>query len=249
MSSFIFQLIVITLSSMVTMPTLCDAMFPHLARAASTNTGGIARTVSTITGPSNVPGADLFPFVGHAFAVGSAVNDYAAGRLTAGGALQQTTTTIASTAIASTACSALGFVATPLATMACMGALGYFSASTINSVVGPPNVPQITMCDQMRTIISNVPAKFSSSHLEFNGNTCKSSYEWIKAPFDIDTYEILLSNDGSISVTDRSGDFVIRYKFFGDKDLNIAQKLNGVVVTDERMSDFVKDVRAILYKQ
>jgi hypothetical protein len=245
--SFIFRFTIIISLIMLTAPTLCDAVFPHLARAASTNSGSIARTVSSVAGPSSAPGASLFPLIGHAFAVGTAVSDYATGKVTAGGALQQTTTAVASTAIASTACSALGFVASPFATMACMGALGYVSASGINSVVGPPSVPRRTMCDQIRTILRKIPARFSSSHLEFDGNTCQSSNEWVKAPFDINTYEILLSNDGSISVTDRSGDFVIRYKFFGDKDLNIARKLNGAVVTDEPMSDFVKHISGILY--
>ena len=232
---------------LLTTPTLCDAAFAHLARAASTNSGGMARTVSSVAGPSSVPGASLFPYVGHAFVIGTAVSDYATGQVTAGGALQRTTTTIASTAIATTACGALTFVATPLASMFCMGVLGYASSSTINSVVGPPSVPQITICDQMRTIMSKVPSRFSRSYLEFDGTTCKSSNEWIKAPFNGNTYEILLSNDGSISVFDRSGDFVIRYRFYGNKDLNIAQKLNGAVVTDEPMSDFVQDVSGILY--
>jgi len=232
---------------MLTAPTLCDAVFPHLARAASTNSGNIARTVSSVTGPSSTPGASIFPYIGHAFAVGSAVCDYATGKVTAGGAIQTSVTSIVSTTVATYSCGALGFVASPLATMACMGAVSYVSASSINSVVGPASVPQISMCDQIHTIISNVPSEFSRSDIQFDGNTCESSLEWVKAPFNIDTYEILLSNDGSISITDRSGDFVIRYKFFGDKELNIAERLNGAVVTDEPMSDFVQHVSNILY--
>lgn len=245
MSSIIFQLIVISLS-MITMPTLCDAVFSHIARTASTNTGGIARTVSNVAGSSTLPGASLFPYIGNAFAVGTAVTDYATGKVTAGGAIQNSATSVASTAVAGYTCTAMGIL-NPFAGMFCVGVIGYASSTVITSVVGPPSVPQITMCDQMYTIRNKVPSRFSQSFLEFNGNTCKTSYEWIKAPFDGDTYEILLSNDGSISVTDRSGDFVIRYKFYGDKDLNIVQKLNGAVVTDEPMSNFVKEVSKILY--
>jgi len=246
MSSIIRILTIISLI-LLTTPTLCDAAFAHLARAASTNTDYLARTVSTVAGPSSVPGASLVPYIGPAYAVGSAASDYAAGKVTVVGALQQSSTAIASTAVASYACGAIGFVATPIATMFCMGAVSIYSSKAINHFVGPPSVPQITMCEQMRTIVSKVPTRFSSSRLEFNGNTCESSNEWIKAPFHRDTYEILLSNDGSIIITDRSGDFVIRYRFFGDKDLNIAQRLNGAVVTDEPMSDFVKRVSDILY--
>jgi hypothetical protein len=232
---------------MLTAPTLCDAVFPHLARAASTNSGYIARTVSSVAGPSSAPVASIFPYIGHAIALGSAVSDYATGKVTAGGAVQTGATSIASTAIASTTCGVLSFLASPIATVVCMGAVNYVSLIGINSVVGPASVPQISMCDQIHTIISKVPSEFSRSHIQFDGNTCESSLEWVKAPFNIDTYEILLSNDGLISVTDRSGDFVIRYKFFGDKDLNIAERLNGAVVTDEPMSDFVQHVSSILY--
>ena len=233
---------------MLTAPTLCVAVFPHLARAASTNTGNLARTISSVTGTSNIPGATYGSIVGPAFAVGSAVFDYSTDKVTAGGALQSVGTNLASSAVATSICTALGLVSlNPLVGLACIGGLTFGTTTAINNVVGPPSVPQITMCDQMRTIISKVPTRFSKSSLEFNGNTCETSLEWVKAPFNRETYEILLSNEGSITITDRSGDFVIKYKFFGNKELNIAHKLNGAIVTDEPISDFVKQISDILY--
>jgi hypothetical protein len=245
MSSIMFQLIVISLS-MITMPTLCDAVFSHIARAASTNSGSISRTVSNVAGSSTLPGASLFPYISSAFTVGTAVTDYATGKVTAGGAIQNTATSVASTAVAGYACTALGFL-NPFAGVFCVGVVSYASSTVITSVVGPSSVPPIIMCDQMYEIRGKVHSRYSASYLEFDGNTCKTSYEWIKAPYDSGTYEILLSNDGSISVTDRSGDYVIRYIFYGHKDLNIAQRLNGHVVTDEPMSNFVKEISDILY--
>lgn len=239
-------LVVITmLIVLLTAPTLGDAVFAHLARAASTNSGNIARTVS---GVADVSGAKNYvPFIGPGFAIATAGNDYYNNRITALGAVQTGATSIVSSALATYGCSALGIIASPFATMGCIGAVGYVTSTSITSVIGQPNVPQITICEQMRSIVDKVPSRFSHSYLEYDGNTCDTSFEWVKAPFNENTYDILLSNGGPITIIDRSGDFVIRYKFFGDKELNIAQKLNGAIVTDEPISDFVTSVSNILY--